>query len=70
MNNVIVHIPTMAVKAYAGSLGLDGSQGAAWIIERILAGDRAGNPIPADSPAIKTGTSYGYRDAWVLITIT
>lgn len=46
------------------------SAGAAWIIRRILAGE--GRPLPDDSlPATvplawKTGTSYGYRDAWAI----
>ncbi|PKH21830.1 penicillin-binding protein 1C [Enterobacterales bacterium CwR94] len=46
------------------------SPGAAWIIRRILA-DEAQPPgngvVPAVVPlAIKTGTSYGYRDAWAI----
>ncbi|CFR12654.1 MULTISPECIES: peptidoglycan glycosyltransferase PbpC [Yersinia] len=46
------------------------SAGAAWIIRRILAGES--RPLPDDSlPATvplawKTGTSYGYRDAWAI----
>ncbi len=46
------------------------SPGAAWIIRRILAGQ--GQPLAdSDLPAVvplawKTGTSYGYRDAWAI----
>lgn len=46
------------------------SPGAAWIIRRILAGEE--QPVPdASLPqvvplALKTGTSYGYRDAWAI----
>ncbi|EKN4695002.1 peptidoglycan glycosyltransferase PbpC [Yersinia ruckeri] len=46
------------------------SPGAAWIVRRIMAGE--GRPVPDDVlPAVvplawKTGTSYGYRDAWAL----
>lgn len=46
------------------------SPGAAWIIRRILAGEE--QPLPDDAlPAVvplawKTGTSYGYRDAWAI----
>lgn len=44
------------------------SQGAAWIIRRILAGEARPRPDSAISPVVplawKTGTSYGYRDAW------
>ncbi|MBK5144923.1 peptidoglycan glycosyltransferase PbpC [Budviciaceae bacterium BWR-B9] len=46
------------------------SPGAAWIVRRIMAGE--GRPVP-DSQisditplAWKTGTSYGYRDAWTI----
>ncbi len=46
------------------------SPGAAWIIRRILAGEgvpRGDDVLPAVVPlAWKTGTSYGYRDAWAL----
>ncbi|WP_333012917.1 peptidoglycan glycosyltransferase PbpC [Kluyvera sichuanensis] len=46
------------------------SPGAAWIIRRILAGEA--QPVPdASLPQVvplawKTGTSYGYRDAWAI----
>ena len=46
------------------------SPGSAWIIRRILAGEA--QPLPDDSLtqvvplAWKTGTSYGYRDAWAI----
>ncbi|WP_100158407.1 peptidoglycan glycosyltransferase PbpC [Proteus columbae] len=44
------------------------SQGAAWIVRRILAGEARPRPDSAISPIVplawKTGTSYGYRDAW------
>ncbi|CDG88847.1 peptidoglycan glycosyltransferase PbpC [Xenorhabdus bovienii] len=46
------------------------SAGAAWIVRRIMAGE--GRPKPDDSLsaevplAWKTGTSYGYRDAWAI----
>lgn len=46
------------------------SPGAAWIVRRILAGQA--RPLPDDALsnrvplAWKTGTSYGYRDAWAL----
>ncbi len=44
------------------------SPGAAWIIRRILGGQALPQPdgiLPATVPlAWKTGTSYGYRDAW------
>lgn len=46
------------------------SPGAAWIIRRILAGEaqpQPDNSLPAVVPlALKTGTSYGYRDAWAI----
>lgn len=46
------------------------SPGAAWIIRRVLAGQSqpvADNLLPAVAPlAWKTGTSYGYRDAWAI----
>lgn len=46
------------------------SPGAAWIIRRILAGQSqpvADSALPAIAPlAWKTGTSYGYRDAWAI----
>ncbi|MGD8202636.1 peptidoglycan glycosyltransferase PbpC [Pantoea sp. FN0305] len=46
------------------------SPGAAWIIRRILAGEAQPQPdaaLPAIAPlAWKTGTSYGYRDAWAI----
>jgi penicillin-binding protein 1C len=46
------------------------SPGAAWIIRRILAGEALPQPdstLPAVVPlAFKTGTSYGYRDAWAI----
>ncbi|BFM49698.1 penicillin-binding protein 1C [Marinomonas sp. THO17] len=38
------------------------SEGAAWIIRKIL----LGNPDAPHGLAIKTGTSYGYRDAWAI----
>ncbi len=44
------------------------SQGSAWIVRRILAGEARPRPDSAISPVVplawKTGTSYGYRDAW------
>jgi penicillin-binding protein 1C len=46
------------------------SPGAAWIVRRILAGEA--QPVPDASLvqvvplAWKTGTSYGYRDAWAI----
>ncbi|QGU11855.1 peptidoglycan glycosyltransferase PbpC [Leclercia sp. J807] len=46
------------------------SPGSAWIIRRILANEA--QPLPDSalaqvvSLAIKTGTSYGYRDAWAI----
>ena len=44
------------------------SPGAAWIIRRILAGEARPRPDSAISAVVplawKTGTSYGYRDAW------
>ncbi len=46
------------------------SPGAAWIVRRILAGEAQPQPdstLPAVAPlAWKTGTSYGYRDAWAI----
>ena len=46
------------------------SPGAAWIIRRILGGQALPQPDdtrPASVPlAWKTGTSYGYRDAWAM----
>ncbi|EEQ09989.1 Transpeptidase-like module [Yersinia mollaretii ATCC 43969] len=46
------------------------SPGAAWITRRILAGESRPLPddiLPAAVPlAWKTGTSYGYRDAWAI----
>jgi penicillin-binding protein 1C len=46
------------------------SPGAAWIIRRILGGQELPQPddvLPANVPlAWKTGTSYGYRDAWAI----
>ena len=46
------------------------SPGAAWIIRRILAGEAQPLPdsaLPQVVPlAWKTGTSYGYRDAWAI----
>ncbi|OTA15247.1 PonC [Xenorhabdus vietnamensis] len=46
------------------------SAGAAWIVRRIMAGEGRPQPddiLPASVPlAWKTGTSYGYRDAWVI----
>ena len=46
------------------------SPGAAWIIRRILAGEDQPQPdgaLPQVVPlATKTGTSYGYRDAWAV----
>lgn len=46
------------------------SPGAAWIIRRILAGEAQPLPdaaLPQVVPlAWKTGTSYGYRDAWAV----
>ncbi len=44
--------------------------GAAWIVRRIMAGESRPLPdsvLPAEVPlAWKTGTSYGYRDAWAI----
>lgn len=46
------------------------SPGAAWIVRRILAGEAkplADSLLPGAVPlAVKTGTSYGYRDAWAI----
>ncbi|MBD9657931.1 peptidoglycan glycosyltransferase PbpC [Pantoea sp. PNT03] len=46
------------------------SPGAAWIVRRILAGAAqppASGAVPEIAPlAWKTGTSYGYRDAWTI----
>ncbi|KLU16038.1 MULTISPECIES: peptidoglycan glycosyltransferase PbpC [Xenorhabdus] len=46
------------------------SAGAAWIVRRIMAGEGRPQPddiLPARVPlAWKTGTSYGYRDAWAI----
>ncbi|KOC88229.1 peptidoglycan glycosyltransferase PbpC [Winslowiella iniecta] len=46
------------------------SPGAAWVIRRVLAGEAQPQPdgqLPAVVPlAWKTGTSYGYRDAWAV----
>jgi penicillin-binding protein 1C len=46
------------------------SQGSAWIIRRILANEAQplpDNALPQVAPlAWKTGTSYGYRDAWAI----
>lgn len=46
------------------------SPGAAWIIRRILADEAQPLPdsaLPRVAPlAWKTGTSYGYRDAWAI----
>ncbi|QAX79944.1 penicillin-binding protein 1C [Yersinia hibernica] len=46
------------------------SPGAAWITRRIMAGEARPLPddiLPASVPlAWKTGTSYGYRDAWAI----
>lgn len=46
------------------------SPGAAWIVRRIMAGEGLPQPddiLPAQVPlAWKTGTSYGYRDAWAI----
>lgn len=46
------------------------SPGAAWIVRRILAGEAqpAGNGTVTDVVPLawKTGTSYGYRDAWAI----
>ncbi|SNY70656.1 peptidoglycan glycosyltransferase PbpC [Pantoea sp. GL120224-02] len=44
------------------------SPGAAWIVRRILAGEALPSAaIPDIAPlAWKTGTSYGYRDAWTI----
>ncbi|KFC79794.1 penicillin-insensitive transglycosylase/transpeptidase [Buttiauxella agrestis ATCC 33320] len=46
------------------------SAGAAWIIRRVLAGEAQPQPdatLPVVVPlAWKTGTSYGYRDAWAI----
>ncbi|ORM62955.1 penicillin-binding protein 1C [Pantoea rodasii] len=44
------------------------SPGAAWIVRRILAGEALpSGAVPDIAPlAWKTGTSYGYRDAWTI----
>nr|WP_318256897.1 peptidoglycan glycosyltransferase PbpC [Enterobacter kobei] len=46
------------------------SPGSAWIIRRILASQAQPLPDSALSPVVplawKTGTSYGYRDAWAI----
>ncbi|MDW3716349.1 peptidoglycan glycosyltransferase PbpC, partial [Pseudomonas sp. 2023EL-01195] len=48
------------------------SPGAAWIVRRILSGqsrpDRDPQALPPLRPAlaVKTGTSYGFRDAWAI----
>lgn len=46
------------------------SPGAAWIIRRILAGEAQPQPDATLPPVVplawKTGTSYGYRDAWAV----
>ncbi|VDY34906.1 penicillin-binding protein 1C [Morganella morganii] len=46
------------------------SPGAAWITRRVMAGETrplADDRLAQDVPlAWKTGTSYGYRDAWAL----
>lgn len=46
------------------------SPGAAWIVRRILAGEgrpMADSQLSGSTPlAWKTGTSYGYRDAWTI----
>ncbi|ADO47497.1 peptidoglycan glycosyltransferase PbpC [[Enterobacter] lignolyticus] len=46
------------------------SPGSAWIVRRILAGEEQPLPdasLPQTVPlAWKTGTSYGYRDAWAI----
>ncbi|NIF30616.1 peptidoglycan glycosyltransferase PbpC [Enterobacter sp. Cy-643] len=46
------------------------SPGAAWIIRRILAGEAQPQPDVSLPPIVplawKTGTSYGYRDAWAI----
>ncbi|MDF7630544.1 peptidoglycan glycosyltransferase PbpC [Erwiniaceae bacterium L1_55_4] len=44
------------------------SPGAAWIVRRILAGEaQPSGAVPDIAPlAWKTGTSYGYRDAWTV----
>ena len=46
----------------AGGTVLDAQ--AAWQIADILAGVRPPEGAPARGIAYKTGTSYGYRDAW------
>jgi len=46
------------------------SPGAAWILRRVLSGEARplpDNALPAvPALAFKTGTSYGYRDAWAI----
>ncbi|MEM6663802.1 MAG: penicillin-binding protein 1C [Pseudomonadota bacterium] len=42
------------------------SAGAAWHVTDILAGAAAPNAAANDQLAFKTGTSYGYRDAWAV----
>ncbi len=39
---------------------------AAWYVSSILAGALGPNYVSPDSIAFKTGTSYGYRDAWAV----
>ena len=39
---------------------------AAWLVGAILAGVPAPDRATAESIAFKTGTSYGYRDAWAI----
>lgn len=39
---------------------------AAWLVGSILAGAPAPDRATADRIAFKTGTSYGYRDAWAI----
>ncbi len=42
------------------------SERAAWYVTSILSGAETTGPIPPDAIAFKTGTSYGYRDAWCI----
>lgn len=43
------------------------SEGAAWIVYDILRSDADKHLVPGmGQPAVKTGTSYGFRDAWAI----
>lgn len=80
LEDIAAAYTTFAREGKAGSLRLTPdapllerrlmSPGAAWIIRRILAGEA--QPVPDEAlPQVvplawKTGTSYGYRDAWAI----